>query len=415
MLDYIIIGGGVAGLTFGYLLKSFRPQAKFVIVERGDPLERRVCPHIVHGICNCSQCNILHGIGGGGFFSDGKIVEGSGWYIEGYTKDTINAASSFLVDKILGLYPNYILYNPWMNSQLEQVIDRISSAGFDVSIRKTYWYGTEEIRKFTKILMEKLKRYIFYDTVVKVKHAPSGDSYDVVLRMGGKLNAKNVIIATGRYFDWPSLFVDTDIVIRYMEVSPHVGVRVEVEGNPFESLSSVFYDIKLYKYGVRSFCFNPYGVVIQERHPNGNVSVNGFSYRYYKTRWTNFAVIGPEIPYTPTKIPRFVSLNKIDERFKEVRKVSLKGVLNDNTLLQKLPDNIISFLMDMFDLADVPRKEVGGVIYYPEIKLAVKKPQIERFNVLNEKIYFIGESTGRIVGIWASMISSILLANELMI
>jgi len=408
---FAIIGGGVAGLTFGYLLKELYSDKNFIVIEKGNTLQERNCPYLSGNGCTCKMCNILSGIGGGGFFSDGKIIENSGWYIEDFEKNEIEKANYILFKKILSIYPQYEVFNPFLSPHLSELLNEIKTLGFEISIRKVFWYGSEEIKNFAQHLANKINENILLDEIRRVEK--KRDKY-YIIGSKNRISSENVIIATGRYFNPLKLFDKSDINVKYEDSTPHIGVRVEVSGNPFKKFSDIFYDLKLYKYGLRTFCFNPFGKVIIERHEDGKVSVNGLSYRYYKTAWTNFAIIGQEIPLIPSTIPLYLTLHEIDKNFKESDKKdgTLKIKKHEKYLQEIMPQRLFSFIEDLFLLSQTPKEDIKGFIYYPEIKLAVPKLYLNKFKVNGENIYFIGESTGRIVGIWASMISAILLFNE---
>jgi len=77
-----------------------------------------------------------------------------------------------------------------------------------------------------------------------------------------------------------------------------IGVRVELPAEIFAHITKDVYESKIVyrtrKYSdlVRTFCMNPYGVVVTE-NTNGIMTVNGHSYSdpKYHTRNTNFALL----------------------------------------------------------------------------------------------------------------------------
>ena len=47
---------------------------KILIIEKGRPIEKRVCPKRKTKVCvNCTPCSITTGFAGAGAFSDGKL------------------------------------------------------------------------------------------------------------------------------------------------------------------------------------------------------------------------------------------------------------------------------------------------------------------------------------------------------
>ena len=73
--DVVIIGAGPAGIFTA--LEMIRKDAKksIVIVEKGQPVEKRHCPKDKTKQCmNCKPyCHITTGFSGAGAFSDGKL------------------------------------------------------------------------------------------------------------------------------------------------------------------------------------------------------------------------------------------------------------------------------------------------------------------------------------------------------
>lgn len=74
--DVIIVGAGPAGIFSAYELVSLIPDIKILLVEKGKPLEERIClSRENNDVCyNCNPCNIMSGWGGAGAFSDGKLT-----------------------------------------------------------------------------------------------------------------------------------------------------------------------------------------------------------------------------------------------------------------------------------------------------------------------------------------------------
>ena len=44
--DVVIIGGGTAGIFAAYELNHLHPELKIAMIERGNPIRKRVCPII---------------------------------------------------------------------------------------------------------------------------------------------------------------------------------------------------------------------------------------------------------------------------------------------------------------------------------------------------------------------------------
>ena len=72
--DVIIIGAGPSGIFCAYELIQKKPGMKILMVEKGRPIEKRVCPKRTTKACvGCKPCSITTGFAGAGAFSDGKL------------------------------------------------------------------------------------------------------------------------------------------------------------------------------------------------------------------------------------------------------------------------------------------------------------------------------------------------------
>ena len=73
--DVVIIGAGPAGIFTAIEMLRLGSKKNIVIVEKGQPVEKRRCPKIKTGKCmNCKPyCHITTGFSGAGAFSDGKL------------------------------------------------------------------------------------------------------------------------------------------------------------------------------------------------------------------------------------------------------------------------------------------------------------------------------------------------------
>ena len=72
--DMIVIGAGPGGIFCAYELMRQRPDSRVLLVEKGRPIEERICPKRTTGVCaGCKPCSITTGFAGAGAFSDGKL------------------------------------------------------------------------------------------------------------------------------------------------------------------------------------------------------------------------------------------------------------------------------------------------------------------------------------------------------
>ena len=72
--DVIIIGAGPSGIFCAYELIKEKPELNILMIEKGRPIEKRVCPKRTTKVCvGCKPCSITTGFAGAGAFSDGKL------------------------------------------------------------------------------------------------------------------------------------------------------------------------------------------------------------------------------------------------------------------------------------------------------------------------------------------------------
>ncbi|UCH32510.1 MAG: FAD-dependent oxidoreductase, partial [Candidatus Bathyarchaeota archaeon] len=72
--DVIIVGAGPAGI-FSALELVENTSLKILMLDKGVDIDKRRCPASRgFGCINCDPCNVLHGWGGAGAFSDGKLT-----------------------------------------------------------------------------------------------------------------------------------------------------------------------------------------------------------------------------------------------------------------------------------------------------------------------------------------------------
>ena len=124
------------------------------------------------------------------------------------------------------------------------------------------------------------------DTGYRIYH---GDSYD---------DCEKCIVSVGRSGSkWmEKICKELDIPTKSNRVD--IGVRVEIPAVIFSHLTDKLYESKIvyrtekFEDNVRTFCMNPYGIVVNE-NTNGIVTVNGHSYEdpQKQTENTNFALL----------------------------------------------------------------------------------------------------------------------------
>lgn len=123
------------------------------------------------------------------------------------------------------------------------------------------------------------------------------NGYEVVCE-NGTYTCKKCIISVGRSGSKWMEQVCRDMEIPTRSNRVDIGVRVELPAVIFSHLTDELYESKIvyrtekFEDNVRTFCMNPYGIVVNE-NTNGIVTVNGHSYEdeNLRTENTNFALL----------------------------------------------------------------------------------------------------------------------------
>lgn len=301
--DVIIVGAGPGGIFSAYELVRRNEYLKVAVFEAGHALEKRHCPidgDKIKTCIGCASCSIMSGFGGAGAFSDGKynITNDFGGTLYEYVgkKEAIE-----LMKYVDGINMEYGGAGTRMYStagtQFKKLCLQNKLNLLDASVRHL---GTDINFVVLKNLYEYLKDKVdfFFDTpVIKVKKKEDG----YVIECGKAetpYECDKCIISVGRSGSkWmETICKDLDIPTRSNRVD--IGVRVELPAVIFSHLTDELYESKIvyrtekFEDNVRTFCMNPYGIVVNE-NTNGIVTVNGHSYEDVEKRTenTNFALL----------------------------------------------------------------------------------------------------------------------------
>lgn len=298
--DVVIVGAGPAGIFSALELVENTP-LNILILDKGGDIDKRKCPASRGlGCLNCDPCNVLHGWGGAGAFSDGKLTlstEVGGWLGEYVGEQQLQKLVGY-VDQIYTKFgaPNN-LYGADLD-KTEEIERRASLAGLKLIQQRVRHMGTEKCAETLRKMRNHLNGKVEVKTRKEVKGllVKDGKVEGVETVDGDKILAKYVIVAPGRSgAEW--LKVEAQALgLKTLNNPVDVGVRVEVQAAVLEELTKVLYEPKLVYYSkffddaVRTFCVAPYGEVITESY-DGVLTVNGQSYAERKTDNTNFAIL----------------------------------------------------------------------------------------------------------------------------
>ena len=316
--DVIIIGAGPSGIFCAYELIQKRPDLKILMLEKGRPIEKRVCPKRTTRVCvGCKPCSITTGFAGAGAFSDGKLslspdVGGNLPEILGYDQAQSLIQESDAIYLKFGADKN--VYGLDKQKELQEIRRKAINANLKLIECPIRHLGTEEGYKIYTRLQEHLLSQgitMKFHTMVKDIIIQEDKVQGVVTDTNETFYAPQVVAAIGREgSDWFSHICDNH-KIETQVGTVDIGVRVEVRDEIMEFLNKNLYEAKLVYYTptfddkVRTFCTNPSGEVATEYYENGLAVVNGHAYKSkeYKTNNTNFALLVSKNFTKPFKTP----------------------------------------------------------------------------------------------------------------
>lgn len=310
--DLIIVGAGPAGIFTALELIRRRPDQKILLVEKGQPVQRRRCPKEQTGRCvNCRPCcHITTGFSGAGAFSDGKLSLSC--EVGGELPDLIGAdlaqETIDYTDKIyleFGADPH--VEGVGHPEEVKKIRRRAIQAGLKLVDCPIRHLGTEKAQEIYYAIQQELERLgveLLFGTDCADLTVENGRCTGVVLHKAGDpeadrrtLSAKNTVIAAGRR---GAAWLEELCRRHGVERTPgnvDIGVRVEVRNEIMEEVNEVLYESKLigypapFKNKVRTFCQNPGGFVSQENYDNDLAVVNGHSYKEKKSDNTNLSIL----------------------------------------------------------------------------------------------------------------------------
>ena len=464
--DIVIIGAGPAGIfTALEMLRGERPtKQKIVIVEKGQPIEKRRCPKTQTRKCvDCKPyCHITTGFSGAGAFSDGKLslsaeVGGALPELIGYefAQEMIDYTDKIYLD--FGADPHVEgVGNP---EKVKEIRRRAIHAGLKLVDCPIRHLGTEKAQDLYHRIELYLQEHgvdilfgyectnlILKDGVcrgVTVSHAAGREpAFDIC--------AKHMIVATGRRgADWLERLCN-EHHIAHQPGTVDIGVRVEVRNEIIEDINEVLYESKLigypqpFKNKVRTFCQNPGGFVSQENYDNNLAVVNGHSYKELKSQNTNLAILCSHNFTEPFNQP-IAYAQKVGEltnmlgaghimvqRYgdildgkrtwpKELAFSNVKPTLPDavaGAIPAAMPyramTNIINFIQAV-DIVVPGFASTETLLYSPELKFYSNRVKMDTdFRTSIDGLHCLGDSSGWTRGLMMASVMGVLMGRKLL-
>jgi uncharacterized FAD-dependent dehydrogenase len=458
--NILIIGAGPSGIFTALELVKKGYKGKITIVDKGLPVEKRVCPKAKVGHCvGCASCAITTGFSGAGAFSDGKLslcsdVGGDLPSLIGHelVQETINYTDNiyleFGADTAIEGVGNY--------DKVKEIRKKAIQAGLKLVDCPIRHLGTEKAQKIyyaiEQYLLEQGIEMLFSCNCnnIIIKDAVCVGVECNIGKENFVINADKVIVCTGRRgADWLEK-ICTEHHIDHQPSTVDIGVRVEVRNEIMEEINNVLYEGKLVGYPnpfndkVRTFCQNPGGYVSQENYDNNLAVVNGHSFKDKKSNNTNLSILCSQNFTTPFNQP-IAYAQKIGElsnmlangrilvqRYGDILngKRTWQKELGQSNLKPTLPDaiagditaampyramtNIINF-MQAVDTVVPGFASHETLLYSPELKFYSNKIKMDTsFNTNVINLHCLGDSTGWTRGLMMASVMGVLMARKLL-
>lgn len=455
--DLIIVGSGPCGIFTALELKKLNPNKNILILEKGNPISKRICPKRKTGICiNCKPCNITTGFAGAGAYSDGKLslspdVGGNLPEYLGYEK------TKELIDYVDKIYLNFgadeKIYGIDKEKEIQEIRKKAIRSNLKLVECPIRHMGTEEgyyIYSRIEDHLESLGIDLSFRNPVKDIILDENKSIKGVIADKEYYSDKVVIYIGREGSDWlRNLCIKHNINTETGDVD--IGVRVETRNEIMEELNEAMYESKLIYYAptfddrVRTFCTNPGGEVSTEYYDGGLAVVNGHSYKSnsLKTNNTNFALLVTKHFTKPfnspieygmhiAKLGNMLSGNKVLVQrygdYKKGRRTTEERLYRNNIiptlkdavpgdLSLVLPYRILKSIDDMLMALDNVSPGIASdetLLYGVEVKFYSNKVITNnKFETNISGLYVGGDGAGITRGLMQASVNGIILGREL--
>lgn len=458
--DVVIIGAGPAGIFTALEMIKKGSHQSIMIVEKGQPVEKRHCPKDKTGHCvSCKPtCHITTGFSGAGAFSDGKLslnCEVGGDLPKLIGEDVAQSTIEY-TDKIYLEFGASTQIEGINNTEeVKDIRKRAIKAGLRLVDCPIRHLGTEKAQDLyyaiEQHLLENGVEMMFGWECTNLM-LEGDECRGVYLAKGSEtcsIEARRTVVATGRRgADWLEK-ICAEHNIAHQPGTVDIGVRVEVRNEIMERVNEVLYESKLigypqpFKNKVRTFCQNPGGFVSQENYDNDLAVVNGHSYKDLKSNNTNLAILVSHNFSEPFNQP-IAYAQKVGEltnmlgaghimvqRFGDILdgKRTWQKELAQSNVKPTLPDavagditaampyramiNIINFIKAMDEV--VPGfASYETLLYSPELKFYSNRVKMDtQFNTSVKGLHCLGDSSGWTRGLMMASVMGVLMGREI--
>ncbi|MBR4800216.1 MAG: FAD-dependent oxidoreductase [Clostridia bacterium] len=461
--DVCIVGAGPAGIFTAIELLRHGSDKKIIIIEKGQPVEKRMCPKTLGGECkNCKPyCHITTGFSGAGAFSDGKLSLSCevGGELPGLIGEDL---AQELIDYTDGIYLEFgadeHIEGLGNQEKVKEIRRKAIKAGLKLVDCPIRHLGTEKAQELYLAIEHYLKNNgvelvfgrqcenIILDgdvcRGVRIEDAKGNNQEEIL--------ADKTIIATGRRgAEWLEKICAQHNIAHAPGVVD-IGVRVEVRNEIMEEINQVLYESKLIGYPapfqnkVRIFCQNPGGFVSQENYDNDLAVVNGHSYKEKKSENTNLAILCSHSFTEPFKQPieyaqkvgeltNMLGAGKIlvqrygdilsgkrtwqkELNFSNVRPTLKDAVAGDITAA--MPYRAMLNIINFIQAVDQVVPGFAGyetLLYSPELKFYSNKIKMDsHLNTSIEGLHCLGDSSGWTRGLMMASVMGVYMARNIL-
>lgn len=458
--DIVIVGAGPAGIFTALEMLRRGSRRKIVIVEKGQPVEKRYCPKTKTGHCmNCKPyCHITTGFSGAGAFSDGKLslsCEVGGDLPQLLGSELVQSVTDYTDGIYLEFGADTHVEGIENTDEVKEIRKRAIMAGLKLVDCPIRHIGTERAHKLygdieKHLLKNGVELYFGYECNNLILDGEQ--CLGVIVSHGGEteeIRAEHTVIATGRRgADWlEKLCAEHNIA--HLPGTVDIGVRVEVRNEIMEKVNQVLYESKLigypapFKNKVRTFCQNPGGFVSQENYDNDLAVVNGHSFKDTKSNNTNLAILCSHnfsVPFNQPieyaqKVGELTNMlgagHILVQRFGDILdgKRTWEKELAQSNVRPTLPDavpgditaampyramtNIINFIQAMDQV--VPGfASYETLLYSPELKFYSNRVKMdENLNTNIKGLHCLGDSSGWTRGLMMASVMGVIMGRKL--
>jgi len=438
--DVIIIGAGPAGIFAVLELLFSKKNLKILLLEKGEDLPDR------------KSNDIFQGWGGAGTFSDGKLnlSTGVGGFLSEYIGEGELESLIDYADKIFLKYGAPAELHGTDEEEIKRLEEVSARNGLKLVPFKIRHLGTDRCFSLLKNLRQEINTKIDIQfNAEAVEILKQGDKVTGVRTGDGReFSADFIILAPGRSGSHWLSEESKRLGLSTGNNPVDIGVRVEVPASIMRPVTDVMHEAKLLFYSkrfddlVRTFCMNPYGIVVKEKHKDF-CTVNGHSFSTKKTNNTNFAILASttftEPFHEPIAYGQYIAklVNLLGEGIivqrlgdllqgrrstpERIKKGSVKPTLTDATpgdLSFAIPYRYISDILEMLEVLDKIAPGVystSTLLYGAEVKFYSMRLKLTN-NLETEvrNLFAAGDGAGITRGIIHAAVSGVVAAREIL-